>query len=599
MSEGTYGLSWKRTHYCGEPRDVEAGSIVVLNGWVRRRRDLGGIIFVELWDHTGVTQIVFNPELNPQIHEKAGDLRSEYVVSVRGTLQIRPAGTENPGLKTGSVELLVDDLLVISTSRGLPFEMAEADKVDENIRLKYRYLDIRRPEMQENLRVRHKAAMYTRSFFANNGFLEVETPMLTKATPEGARDYLVPSRVNPGDFYALPQSPQIFKQLLMIGGCDRYMQIVKCFRDEDLRADRQPEFTQIDLEMSFILEDDIQNLLEEYIKGLFMDVLNVEVPLPFLRLSWKEAMDLYGSDKPDLRIDSKMVDLAPVFAGGENPFAELIAKGGTIKGLRIEGGAALSRKDIATYEARAKDLGAKGMANFQKKEGELKGPLVKFLSPESTEVFLETSGIKDGDAVFLMADSDWRKACEILGQIRLEIAKERGQVKNTWEFLWVCDFPLFEWSEEDKRWYAVHHPFTAPKDEDMPYLESEPGRVRSRAYDLILNGNEVGGGSIRIHNPQMQAKIFSALNISDDVAKERFGFLLDALSYGTPPHGGLALGFDRLVMLLCAGKSIRDVMAFPKNQKAQCPMAGAPSGVEDQQLKELFIVSTAPSNEER
>ena len=365
MTMGIYGPTWKRTHYCGEPRLDQAGQVLVLNGWVRRRRDLGGIIFIELWDHTGITQIVFNPELAASVHEQAGDLRSEYVIAVKGTLRQRPEGTENPAHQTGQVELLVEQLLVLSQAATLPFELSEADRVDENLRLHYRYLDLRRPEMQKNLRIRHQTAAFTRDYFSAGGFLEVETPMLTKSTPEGARDYLVPSRVNPGDFYALPQSPQIFKQLLMISGCDRYMQITKCFRDEDLRADRQPEFTQIDIEMSFITEEDIQRVLEGYVQGLFKEILDATIELPLQRISWKEAMDKYGSDKPDLRLPMEMTDLSPLFAVGENPFVNLIASGGTIKGLCVPGGASLSRKEMTDYESRAKDLGARGMANFQ------------------------------------------------------------------------------------------------------------------------------------------------------------------------------------------------------------------------------------------
>ena len=589
-----YDASWQRTMYCGAPRLEDAGKKTVLNGWLRCRRDLGGIIFIELWDKTGVTQVVFNPELNAEAHGRAGALRSEYVLAVKGMLRRRPEGTENPDLATGAVELLVDDFIVLAPAKLIPFELDNADSVNEDLRMKYRYLDLRRESMQANLRTRHDVTRYTRNYFGDNGFIEVETPMLTKSTPEGARDYLVPSRVNPGKFYALPQSPQLFKQLLMVSGCDRYMQIVKCFRDEDLRADRQPEFTQIDLEMSFITEEDIMTLVENYLAGLFKGIMGVDVETPFLRMTWDEAMNKYGIDKPDLRIPMEMAALEEVFAGGENPFAALVEKGGTIKGLRLPGGASLSRKELSDLEGRAKALGAKGMANFQVKEGELKGPLVKFLDEGRIAKLKELSGIENGDALFIMADENWRRACEILGQIRLELGRERGLVEESFRFLWVTEFPLFEWDEETGRYTAVHHPFTAPMNEDMEYLLSEPGKVRSRAYDVVLNGTELGGGSIRIHNPEMQQKAFQALNFTPEAAKERFGFLLEGLSYGTPPHGGLAIGLDRLVMLMTGSKSIRDVMAFPKNQKAQCPMTDAPSEVETKQLDELSIKTVAP-----
>lgn len=590
MRSRHFDSTWKRSSYCGQiPAPEGNGPAVVLNGWLRRRRDLGGIIFLELWDHTGVVQVVFNPELGG-IYERAKSLRNEYVLAIKGRVRKRPEGTDNPLMPTGDREVVAEDFLLLSPARSLPFEISEADRVDENLRLRSRYLDLRRPLMQKNLRMRSEVAAFTRTFLSGEGFVEVETPMLTKSTPEGARDYLVPARVTPGRFFALPQSPQIFKQILMIGGMDRYFQIVRCFRDEDLRSDRQPEFTQIDLEMSFITEEEIITLMERYMKELFEWIMKTSLDTPFPRITWKDAVNRFGSDKPDLRIRSEILDLDPVFSGCSfDAFRKVIKTGGAVRGLHLPGGGSLSRREMADLETRARDLGADGLAPFTLKEGALKGPLVKFLSEDEQRSLIKAAGINEGDAL-VVAAGEWRKTCEILGNIRLELGGRVYPVEEgKWAFLWVTEFPLLEWDNEDSRWTAVHHPFTSPNLDDLDLLSGDPGKVRSRAYDLVLNGNEVGGGSIRIHDPAVQQRMFDVMAFTPERARERFGFLLDALASGTPPHGGIALGFDRLVMLLCGVHSIRDVIAFPKTQKAQCLMSGAPSDVDPGQLSDLHI----------
>ena len=590
MRKGVFDSSWKRTVKCGEVDKSCEGREIALNGWVRNRRDHGGVIFVELWDKSGSVQVVFEPEVDAKMHEDAGDLRSEYVIAVRGKVRERPGQQFNPNMKTGQWEVVASDFLLLSAAQTPPFEIGdEADAVDENIRLKYRFLDLRRERMQNNLRVRHDIAQYTRAYLNDNGFTEVETPILMRSTPEGARDYLVPSRVTPGSFYALPQSPQLLKQILMISGMDRYYQIAKCFRDEDLRADRQPEFTQVALEMSFVTED-VYALLEGYVTGLWKKILGVEIKAPFRHMEYKEAMARFGSDKPDLRIPFEIRDVTEAFRGTSfAPIASCVEQGGVVRVISVPGGAKWSRKQCEDVSAEGKKLGAPDVAFFQIKEGVLKGPLAKYLDDEHKAMFLEQAHATDGDAIFLIANANVMMVSTVLGQLRLDIAKAHGLVNEGWEFLWVTNFPLLEWSPDEERWVATHHPFTAPNSDELDLLESDPAACGSRTYDLVLNGIELGGGSIRIHDEEVQEKIFKCLNFSPEDQKQRFGFFLEALKYGTPPHGGLAIGFDRLCMLMCGCKGIREVMAFPKTAKAQDLMTEAPSVVEQKQLDELGI----------
>lgn len=582
-----------RSQYCGELSESLIDQQVTLCGWVHRRRDHGGVIFIDLRDREGLVQVVFDPD-RPETFATAERARSEYVLQVTGMVRRRPAGTENPDMATGQVEVLGHELTVLNTSETPPFQLDDED-VSEEHRLRYRYVDLRRPEMQQRLRIRAAVTRELRRFLDEQGFLDVETPMLTRATPEGARDYLVPSRTHPGEFFALPQSPQLFKQLLMVSGLDRYYQIVRCFRDEDLRADRQPEFTQLDIETSFLSEDQIMDLMEGMIREVFAHVLEEALPKPFPRMTYAEAMQRYGSDKPDLRIPLELVDVGDlmqevefkVFAGpARDP-------NGRVAALRVPQGGELSRKEIDDYTRFVGIYGAKGLAYVKVNEiaagrDGLQSPILKFLPDATVEGILARTGAADGDLIFFGADKVGI-VNEALGALRIKLGHDRGLVERGWRPLWVVDFPMFEWDENQKRWYSLHHPFTAPKEEHLDLLESDPAACHSRAYDMVLNGTEVGGGSLRIHRPDMQSQVFRALGISEDEAEDKFGFLLTALRYGAPPHGGIAFGLDRLVMLMTGSASIREVMAFPKTQTAACLLTQAPSSVAEQQLRELGI----------
>jgi aspartyl-tRNA synthetase len=580
----------KRTHNCGELRTENIGQRVTLNGWVDTRRDLGGVIFIDLRDRYGKTQIVFNPQHNGKTHEAAGDLRSEYVVSITGIVEQRPDGTANPNLPTGEIDVAAGELVVLSKADTPPFAIEDEIEVNEELRLKYRYLDLRRAPIQQNLITRHRMYQVTRSYFDELNFIEVETPILMKSTPEGARDYLVPSRVHHGKFYALPQSPQTYKQILMVAGFDKYFQIVKCFRDEDLRADRQPEFTQIDVEMSFVDESDIFMIVEGLMNRMFKEIKGIEIKTPFLTLTHKEAMETYGSDKPDTRFGLKFTNINDVASKVEfKVFSETIKKGGVVSGFAVPNCANYSRSQLDVLTGLVKNLGAGGLVWMRVTENGIETPVEKFLGKQVLDSIRTKMNARVGDLILIISD-EWSKAYNILGSLRLEMANRLNLLDDSkFELLWVTDFSLLEYVPEEKRFVAVHHPFTSPKNEDLHLLDSEPHKVRARAYDLVLNGSEIAGGSIRIFNRELQSRMFSLLGISEAEAKKKFGFLLDSFKYGAPPHGGIALGFDRIAMLLTGQKSIRDVIAFPKTTSAISLMDESPSEVDQKQLDELHI----------
>ncbi len=580
---------YKRSHMCGELRETDIGQDVVLNGWIQKRRNLGGLIFCDLRDKTGITQIVFNDKIPKELFDRADTLRSEYVVGVKGKVAERES--KNPDLPTGNIEVLASDLIIYSTADTPPIYIKDDDKVDDNLRLKYRYLDLRKKKMQDNLTFRHDLAKLTRDYFSEHGFTEVETPVLIKSTPEGARDYLVPSRVNRGKFYALPQSPQMFKQLLMVGGTDRYMQIVKCFRDEDLRADRQPEFTQIDLEMSFVDVDDVIEIQEGYLKRVFKEMKGVDIETPFPRISYDEAMERYGSDKPDTRVGFELQDITDMVKDcGFKVFTDAIASGGSVRGICVTGGAdAYTRKKIDKLTEQVKSYGAKGMVWMKVTSDGVSSSVNKFFTPEQLGEIAESMGASAGDLILIISDRN-KVVFDSLGFLRRHVADEMGLLDDQqYNLLWVVDFPLFEYDEEAGEYHAMHHPFTSPKEGDEELLKTDPTRAKANAYDIVLNGVELGGGSIRIHRQDMQEDMFRALDMSQEEIDEKFGFLVEAFKYGTPPHGGLAYGMDRLVMLLTGEKSIREVIAFPKNQNAQCMVSEAPGTVDETQLEELGI----------
>ncbi|WP_213975762.1 aspartate--tRNA ligase [Tepidanaerobacter acetatoxydans] len=581
----------KRNCYCGDLTKEHEGEEVCLSGWVQTRRDLGGLIFVDLRDRSGIVQVVFNPE-RKEAFKKADEIRSEYVIAVKGKVRRRPAENVNAKISTGFIEVIGEELDILSKAKTPPFPIEDNIKVDEIVRLKYRYLDLRRPSMQYNMIFRSKINKAIRDFLDENGFVEVETPVLTKSTPEGARDYLVPSRLNPGKFYALPQSPQLFKQILMVAGMDRYYQIARCFRDEDLRADRQPEFTQLDIEMSFVDVDDIISLNEKLIKYVVEKVTGIKVEIPFTRMTYEQAMEKYGSDKPDTRFGMEMVDISNIVGSSSfKVFSDAVKDGGRVKGINIKnGGKTFSRRQIDELVEKAKEFGAKGLAWMNVTSEGIKSPITKFFDEQTVKEIKDKFDCEVGDLIVFIADSNAELVMTSLGSLRIYLAKALNLIdKNKLNFLWITEFPLLEYNEEEKRFVAKHHPFTSPMEEDIPLLDKEPSRVRAKAYDIVLNGTELGGGSIRIHDAALQEKMFETLGFSKERAWNNFGFLLKAFEYGTPPHGGIAYGLDRMIMLLLGLDSIRDCIAFPKTQNASCPMTDAPSVVDAKQLKELHI----------
>jgi len=590
MAESMNGL--KRTATVTSFSEGDIGKEITVMGWVNKRRDLGGVIFIDLRDVSGIIQIVFKSELDKELFSKAEKLRNEYVIAIRGEIVKRDKATINENLKTGMIEVLVYELRILSYAAPSPIDMEDNSKTNELMRLKYRYLDLRRKPMQDIFKLRHQVVKETRDFFDKNGFYDIETPMLTKSTPEGARDYLVPSRINKGTFYALPQSPQIFKQLLMLSGFDKYMQIVRCFRDEDLRANRQPEFTQIDVEMSFVDVNDVIEINEKFIRTLFKNVLNKDITLPIKRMTYKEAMERYGSDKPDTRFGFEIVDLSNIVENcGFKVFSGAVQNGGSVRAINAKGcGKTFSRRDIDSIGDYTKGIGAKGMAWISVEKDGLKSAITKFLSETEINDILEKMDAKEGDLICFIADTN-EKVFNILGNLRLEIASRINLLEENTDInlLWITEFPLLEYDKEANRYIATHHPFTSPMDEDVKYLSTEPLKVRAKAYDIVLNGEELGGGSIRIYDPEIQKQMFNLLGFSDEDAYERFGFLIDALKYGTPPHGGIAYGLDRIVMFFANTDNIKDVIAFPKIQNASCPLTSAPSIVDEKQLRELSI----------